>query len=54
MVGSAHNNTLVQFLGKQKDRVFGSICAGSSFNATFEHEAITTGNLDVEVLENYD
>ena len=53
-VGNAHNNTLVHFLGSSKDRVTGTICARSSFNATFEHEAITTGNIDVEVLENYD
>ena len=30
-----------------------SICDGSTANAVFEHEAITTGNVDVEVLENY-
>lgn len=53
VVGNAHNNSLVKFLGKQDDRLLGSICEGSTANAIFEHEAITTGNVDVEVLENY-
>ena len=53
VVSNTLNNTLVQFLGKQSNRVLGSICDGPNANATFEHEAITTGDVEVEVLENY-
>ena len=53
VIGNTLNNTLVQFQGKQSNRVLGLICGGPHANATFEHEAITTGNVEVEVLENY-